>query len=445
MIPLESLRDSFEGIIPSVIATTDADGMPNISYLSHVHYVDEAHVALSNQFFSKTATNVARNGLATVMVVDGYSGQQHVLDLAFERSETEGEIFERVAIHLAILESRMSGIMKLRAVDIYRVEDCRAVPAANPLVEPEPLFLPDLMSKVARLTVRMSDCSDPETLLDTTLEGLGELFGYRHSMVLVPDGERGGLTTIASRGYDQFGFGAEVPAGRGVIGLAAERRRNVRITDLSRGRRYIEAVRAMAGVEDATPIPLPALDKPLSQIALPLVARGRLVGVMFSESTERFTFRHRDEEALIVIAAHLATALSFLSEERERGEANGLEKANAPAASVPAGRRIAVRFYPRDGSLFVDDDYLIRGVPGRLLLHFLEDYARTGKRDFLNREIRRDRRLQLPDFKDNLETRLILLRRRLEEKAGPITLERADRGRLRLTLAGRPEIEVVEE
>ncbi len=88
-----------------------------------MHYVDETHVALSNQFFSKTATNVARNGLATVMVVDGYSGQQHVLDLVFERSETESEIFERVAIHLAILESRMTGIMKLRAVDIYRVED----------------------------------------------------------------------------------------------------------------------------------------------------------------------------------------------------------------------------------------------------------------------------------------------------------------------------------
>ncbi|PDT15576.1 transcriptional regulator [Rhizobium sp. J15] len=448
MIPLEGLRDSFEGVIPSIIATTDADGMPNISYLSHVHYVDERHVALSNQFFSKTADNVARNGLATVMVVDGYSGQQHVLDLVFERSETEGETFDQLAIHLAILESRMSGIMKLHAVDIYRVEDCRAVPAANPLVEPEPLCLPDLMGRVARLTARMSNCGDPETLLDATLEGLSERFGYSNSMVLVPDGERDGLTTIASRGYDQFGFGAEVAAGRGIIGLAAERRRTVRITDLSRGRRYIEAVRAMAGVEDAAPIPLPALEKPLSQIALPLVARGRLVGVLFSESTERFTFRHRDEEALIVIAAHLATALSFLSEERERAETNGREKADAPAdraGATPAGRRIAVRFYPRDGSLFVDDDYLIRGVPGRLLLHFLEDYVRTGKQDFLNREIRRDRRLQLPDFKDNLETRLILLRRRLEEKAGPITLDRADRGRLRLTLAGWPEIEVVEE
>ncbi len=445
MIPLDRLRDSFEGVIPSVIATTDDDGMPNISYLSHVHYVDETHVALSNQFFSKTAINVARNGLATVMVVDGYSGQQHVLDLVFTRSETEGETFERVAIHLAILESRMSGIMKLRAVDIYRVEDCRAVPAAHPLVEPEPLSLPDLMGKVARLTARMSDCIDPETLFDATLEGLGELFGYHHSMVLVPDGERGGLTTIASRGYDQFGFGAEVPLGRGIIGAAAEQQRNVRITDLSRGLRYIQAVRAMAGVDDATPIPLPALDKPLSQIALPLAARGTLVGVLFLESTERFTFRHRDEEALTVVAAHLATALSFLSDGPERAETSRDAGGGSPVEHVPAGRRIAVRFYQRDGSLFVDDVYLIRGVPGRLLLHFLEDYRRSGKQDFLNRELRRDRRLQLPDFKDNLETRLILLRRRLEEKAGPIMLERAERGRLRLSLAGLPEIEVIED
>ncbi|MBB6486598.1 GAF domain-containing protein [Rhizobium lusitanum] len=422
--------------------------MPNISYLSHVHYVDETHVALSNQFFSKTATNVARNGLATVMVVDGYSGEQHMLDLVFERSEMEGETFEQVEVHLAILESRLTGIMKLRAVDIYRVEDCRAVPAANPLVEPEPLHLPDLMGKVARLATQMSDCGDPETLLDVAIEGLGELFGYRHSMVLVPDGERSGLTTIASRGYGRFGFGAEVPLGRGIIGAAAERRRNVRITDLSRGQRYIQAVRAMAGIEDTTPIPLPALDKPLSQIALPFVARGRLVGVLFSESTERFAFRHRDEEALTVIAAHLATALSFLSDERERTETNQHEKAQVPTveiANVPTGRRIAVRFYQRDGSLFVDDDYLIRGVPGRLLLHFLEDYARSGKQDFLNREIRRDRRLQLPDFKDNLETRLILLRRRLEEKSGPIMLQRVDRGRLRLTLAGPPEIAVIKD
>lgn len=82
-------------------------------------------------------------------------------------------------------------------------------------------------------------------------------------------------------------------------------------------------------------------------------------------------------------------------------------------------------------------------MPGRLLHHFVTAYLATGRQDFTNREIRRDAALRLPDFKDNLETRLILLRRRLDEKPGPITLTRPARGAIRLDYAGQPEIEVV--
>ena len=53
-------------LLASAIATVSADGTPNISYLSQVHYVDETHVALSNQFFGKTAANVRGSGRATV-------------------------------------------------------------------------------------------------------------------------------------------------------------------------------------------------------------------------------------------------------------------------------------------------------------------------------------------------------------------------------------------
>ncbi|MBR0556411.1 GAF domain-containing protein [Ciceribacter sp. L1K23] len=445
MIPLSTIRDSFEGVIPSIIATTDRYGVPNVSYLSHVYYVDEQHVALSNQFFSKTADNVAANGLATVMVVDGLTGQQHILDLVFSGSEDSGRIFNQVERHLALLEQGMSHVMKLKAVDIYRVEDCRPVPAAHPLELPSQLEAGrDHISQTARLTQCLSEESDPEKLLDCALEGLEELFGFRHSMVLVPDESRSRLTTIASRGYEQFGFGSEIAFGDGVIGLAAKAMEPVRVTDFSRGRRYVAAVRAMSGSEGGVHIPLPALPAPLSQLAVPMLAQGRLIGVLFTESEKAFTFRHADEQSLRVIAAQLALSLSYAMNERERHEPETAHA--APSAPIHAGGKsvVALRFYPRDASLFVDGEYLIRGVPGRLLWHMLEQYATSGRQDFLNREIRRDKSLQLPDFKDNLETRLILLRRRLDEKGGPIRLTRPERGRMRLEVDGLPELQVVD-
>ena len=44
---LDTIRNCLEGIIPSFLATCDADGTPNISEISQVQYVDAEHVALS--------------------------------------------------------------------------------------------------------------------------------------------------------------------------------------------------------------------------------------------------------------------------------------------------------------------------------------------------------------------------------------------------------------
>lgn len=445
-VPLEAIRDSFEGIMPSVIATTDASGIPNLSYLSHVHYIDGDHVALSNQFFSKTAANVQATGQATVVVLDGRTGLQHVLDLTFESSAQSGPIFERISAQLDVMASLQgkSHMLKLRAVDLYRVDDCRRIDPIAPLEVPPPKAVVnrDLLVEAAAVTGELTRITDAEVLLDRSLELLDERFGLRHAMILLADGEGRKLTTVASRGYPHYGFGAEIAFGDGIVGIAAERCLTLRIADMRRGQRYVSAV-AMASGLAREAIPLPAIAEPQCQMAVPLVAGGRLSGVIFAESEESFAFSHADEAALEIVARQMAASLALFELTDAVGE-TGARGAAANGAAVDAEPAFSFQFFPRDGGVFIDNDYVIRGVPGRLLHHFVRCYVETGRCDFSNREIRRDRAFNLPDFKDNLETRLILLRRRLEERGGPVRLLRPERGQIRLVIEGVPEIKVVE-
>jgi len=69
-VPLEEIARCLQGVIPSWLATCSADGVPNVTILSIVHYVDEERVALTRQFFNKTTANLDANPWAQVIVVD---------------------------------------------------------------------------------------------------------------------------------------------------------------------------------------------------------------------------------------------------------------------------------------------------------------------------------------------------------------------------------------
>lgn len=109
--------------------------------------------------------------------------------------------------------------------------------------------------------------------------------------------------------------------------------------------------------------------------------------------------------------------------------------APSPASGTPS-TALEVRFFEEDDSIFIGHDYIVKGVPGRLLWRMLHIRAEEGRDEFTNRELRLDTSLKLPGFKDNLESRLILLTKRLLEKSAPIRVERAGRGRLRLVVDG---------
>ena len=101
----------------------------------------------------------------------------------------------------------------------------------------------------------------------------------------------------------------------------------------------------------------------------------------------------------------------------------------------PQGEPLAVAYYQADDSVFVDDVYVVKGVPGRILWKLLREHAADGRTSFTNRELRLDERLGLPAGNDNLEARLLVLRKRLAALECGITLDRVDRGRLSLGLS----------
>lgn len=86
-------------------------------------------------------------------------------------------------------------------------------------------------------------------------------------------------------------------------------------------------------------------------------------------------------------------------------------------------------FYHADASIFVDGEYLIANVPGRILWQILKQHQDEQRAEFSNRELRMDSWLGLPEWKDTCENRGIVLRKRLKEQWPDVQLVSRERGR----------------
>lgn len=454
-LALESLASCWQGLIPATLFTCSRDGIPNAAYLSHVEYVDSQHVALSFQFFNKSRRNVAENPHALVRVLDPDTAQGYALRLRLVRSETSGPVFERMALRIEAIASYsgLKGIFKLLAADIYEVRSIEPVAddVAGPAVREgagrrggasDPRFT---MRALQDLSVRIHQAARLDDLLDSILAGLDEIFGFNHSMILVPAEDPGVLVMIASRGYPEGGVGAEARIGEGIIGVVAEAQNPIRISGLLRALLYAHTVGERARESGLCPperIRLPGLPMPESQLGIPLLVRGELVGVLCIESEEPYRFHEEDKTSIELLGSYLAIAIQNM-QLQERIEAVDAAEPPVPSTPVPspapprartAARREVV-YYAGDELIMVDGEYLIRSLPARILWKLLTAWEREGRGEFTNRELRLDKSLNLPEFKDNLESRLLLLRRRLEQKCPDIRIAPRARGRFALELA----------
>lgn len=434
-LTLDSIRPCLEGEVPAAIATCDANGTPNVTYVSQVHYVDRDHVALSFQFFNKTRENILANPQVTTIVIHPETSARFRLALLYRRTETEGPLFESMKAKLAGIASQtgMSGVFQLRGADVYQVLDIEHVPGEEAPAQPHARHH---LAAVRHATTRMAACTDLAGLLEKTLETLECGLDIRHAMILLHDAAGHRLYTVASRGYAHSGIGSEFPVGRGIIGMAADVRAPIRITHMAAEYVYSRAIRehaADAGMGNLleTAIPFPGLPEPHSQLSVPVEAAGRLLGILHVESPEPRRFGYDDEDALVSVAAVLGSAILSLQQTSECHADDARPLGALPPA---AGTALPVKYYPANSSVFLGEDYLIKGVAGAIFWRLLTLHEETGRTEFTNRELRLDPALRLPDIDDNLEARLILLQRRLCERGNDILIEKTGRGRFRLQL-----------
>lgn len=460
----------FQGILPSLIATADLDGEPNITYLSQVRYLDAKHVALSCQFFNKTKRNLLENPFGAINLYHPLTFEAWNLTSRFERAEISGPLFEEMAARIEAIASHtgMTGIFKLLSADRHRCLGVEPIvgfllppdqQSAEMPPEPKGGYLTELRG-LQEVSKEINAACDLEGLLHKALATLERLFGFRHSMVTLyeepADGAPGYLQVVASRGYDEEDCCRRACGGRavgcetvialmsGVLGQAADLRRPLRVRGMGATLGYARGVRnrlletgQIEGLE--AEVALPGLDDAQAQLALPLLVGERLVGVIGFESRDPLCFDDWDEAFLQVVANVIALAIVRLEEEDgEVADAPSTFKVPETAPDLPLRR---LTFFKNDDCIFLDGEYLIRNVPGRILWKILRSHKEKGQREFSNRELRLDASLGMPAYRDNLESRLILLRKRLREKSADIRLAPIKRGRFALELDCRVELE----
>lgn len=294
-----------------------------------------------------------------------------------------------------------------------------------------PLDPGERLGRVAALAERVARTDGLDRKIRVALELLDTALGHDHSMLLVPEGDER-LVMLACRGYPEGGTGAELRIGEGPIGVAAARRLPVTLANVPIAFQLMRTVQERVSPGERH-IELPGLVDVRSCIAVPAVVDDALVLVLYSEHAEAGRFSQLDEHVLRIVATELAVFVQGAPEDEPR--------AGEPAAEIPGPSKLAVRYYESDGSVFFDGEYVIKSLPGRILRRLLREYLATGRTEFTKKELRLDESLKLPPVRDNLDTRLILLRRRLEERFPFVRVEPCGRGRFRFAVQGEVTLE----
>lgn len=132
-----------------------------------------------------------------------------------------------------------------------------------------------------------------EEALESAVKGLQVTLGGDRVSILLANREKNTLEAKASTGYADDGSGVKIPIGSGVTGWVAAHRRPLRIKDVLEDPRYIQ-------ISSNT----------RSELAIPLVYRNEVLGVLNVESEMIDAYTENDEEMLGTLGGSLAAIIA---------------------------------------------------------------------------------------------------------------------------------------
>jgi len=195
------------------------------------------------------------------------------------------------------------------------------------------LNLDELLGRIAELVRRLIDYQMFSILL---LDASGEKLQHRFSL----------------RFNENIVLKHEIPLGRGLVGAAAESKEAVLVPDVSKDPRYIEAN-----------------PETHSELVVPLIYKGKVIGVLDMEHTRRGFFTEDHKRTMSTLAAQIAIAVenARLYEEIERQERR-LER------DLALARELQGRLLPQTRPKLSHLDVAAKFVPARAIGGDLYDF-----------------------------------------------------------------------
>jgi diguanylate cyclase (GGDEF)-like protein len=146
-----------------------------------------------------------------------------------------------------------------------------------------------IIYRIAQETTAVLDLA---TLLKRIVDIIRDVMGYYMVSILLPGEKTSELRVGAHSGYAVDITGLTIPIGRGITGWVFTQGTPLIISDVKTDRRYI-------GVDDEV----------RSELAFPLISRGRVVGVLNAESQHADAFSEADVGLMSAVGSQLASCL----------------------------------------------------------------------------------------------------------------------------------------